>query len=69
MDARTGGGCEVNWASAADFFALGGSAFYVWGSFVVTAACIAGEVLFLHARRSDALRAVRAEKVRHETAA
>jgi len=47
---------------------MGGSAFYVWGSFVVTAACIAGEVLFLHARRSDALRAVRAEKVRHETA-
>ena len=69
MDARTGGGCEVNWASASDFFAMGGYAFYVWGSFVVTAACMAGEVLFLRARRSEALRIVRAEKVRHETAA
>ena len=59
----------MNWASAADFFAMGGYGFYVWGSFVVSAACIAGEVLFLRARRSDALRAVRAEKVRHETAA
>jgi len=59
----------VNWASASDFFAMGGYAFYVWGSFVVTAACMAGEVLFLRARRSEALRIVRAEKVRHETAA
>ena len=69
MDTRTGGGCEVNWASASDFFAMGGYAFYVWGSFVVTAACMAGEVLFLRARRSEALRIVRAEKVRNETAA
>ena len=59
----------MSWASAADFFAMGGYGFYVWGSFVVSAACIASEVLFLRARRSDALRAVRAEKVRHETAA
>jgi len=59
----------VNWASASDFFAMGGYAFYVWGSFVVTAACIAGEILFLRARRGEALRTVRAEKVRHEAAA
>ena len=48
---------------------MGGYGFYVWGSFLVTAACIAGEVVFLRARRSAALRTVRAEKVRHETAA
>jgi heme exporter protein D len=59
----------VNWASAADFLAMGGYGFYVWGSFLVTAACIAGEVLFLRARRNEALRVVRAEKVRHEAAA
>jgi len=59
----------VNWASTSDFFAMGGYGFYVWGSFLVTAACIAGEVVFLRARRSAALRTVRAEKVRHETAA
>ena len=59
----------MNWASTSDFFAMGGYGFYVWGSFLVTAACIAGEVVFLRARRSAALRTVRAEKVRHETAA
>ena len=59
----------MSWASAAEFFAMGGYAFYVWGSFLVAAACIAGEVLFLRARRSEALRIVRAEKVRNETAA
>lgn len=58
----------MNWASAADFFAMGGYGFYVWGSFVITLACIAGEILFLRARRSAALRMVRAEKVRNETA-
>ena len=69
MDASITGGRKVNWASASDFFAMGGYAFYVWGSFLVAAACIAGEVLFLRARRSEALRMVRAEKVRNETAA
>ena len=58
----------MNWASASDFFAMGGYGFYVWGSFLVTFACIAGEVLFLRARREEALRTVRAEKVRNETA-
>ena len=59
----------MSWASASDFFAMGGYGFYVWGSFLVTAACIASEVWFLRARRSEALRTVRAEKVRNETAA
>ncbi len=53
----------MNWSSAAEFFAMGGYAFYVWGSFLVTAVCIAGELLFLRARRRQALRRVRAEKV------
>ena len=59
----------MNWASAADFFAMGGYGFYVWGSYGVTAACIAGEILFLRARRQAALRQVRAEKARNETTA
>jgi heme exporter protein D len=59
----------VNWASAHDFFAMGGYALYVWGSFFVTVACLAGEVLLLRGRRSEALRQVRAEQVRDETAA
>ena len=48
---------------------MGGYGFYVWGSYLVTAACIAGEILFLRARRRQALQQVRAEKARNETAA
>ena len=28
----------MNWASAADFFAMGGYGVYVWGAYAVTAA-------------------------------
>jgi heme exporter protein D len=59
----------MNWGSAAEFFAMGGYAFYVWGSFLATAVCVTAELLLLRARRSEALRRVRAEKLRHETAA
>ena len=59
----------MNWASAAEFFAMGGYAFYVWGSFLATAVCVTTEVLFLRARRSEALRRVRSEKLRHEATA
>ena len=48
---------------------MGGYGFYVWGSYLVTAACIAGEILFLRARRREALQRVSAERVRNETAA
>jgi heme exporter protein D len=46
------------WASAADFFAMGGYGVYVWGSFGVTTACIALEIILLRARRRTALRAL-----------
>ena len=59
----------MNWGSAADFFAMGGYGFYVWGSYLVTAACIAGEVLFLRARHREALQRVKMEKVRNEASA
>ena len=59
----------MNWGSPAEFFAMGGYGFYVWGSFLVTAACVAGELLLLRARRQSALERVRAEKIRHEAAA
>ncbi|MBI2754718.1 MAG: heme exporter protein CcmD [Betaproteobacteria bacterium] len=59
----------MNWSGPAEFFAMGGYAFYVWGSFLVTAACLAVEMLLLRARRQSALQRVRAEKNRHEAAA
>ena len=30
----------MNWKSASEFFAMGGYATYVWGAYVVTAACM-----------------------------
>ncbi len=40
------------WDSWSDFFAMGGYALYVWGSIIVVAACMAGELLALRLRRN-----------------
>jgi heme exporter protein D len=53
------------WASAADFFVMGGYGVYVWGSFGITAACITLEIFLLRARRRAALRALGAGSHRH----
>jgi heme exporter protein D len=37
----------VSWNSPGEFFAMGGYAFYVWGSFGVAALCIAAELWWL----------------------
>ena len=41
----------MNWASWSDFFAMGGYALYVWGSYAVSAGLIAVEVILLRNRR------------------
>ncbi len=46
----------MHWGSAAEFFAMGGQALYVWGSYLVTAVLIAVEVAVL-VRRGRTLRA------------
>ena len=46
----------MHWGSAADFFAMGGHALYVWGSYLVTAVVIAAEASTL-VRRGRTLRA------------
>ena len=51
----------MNWNSPAEFFAMGGYALYVWGSFGVTALCLAIEPLLARKRRMDALQRVRRE--------
>ena len=38
------------WGSWSDFFAMGGYALYVWGSFVVVFGFMAGEVMLLKQR-------------------
>ncbi len=51
----------MHWNSVSEFFAMGGYAFYVWGSFGLTAVVVAGEVLLLRAQRKTVLRNLRNE--------
>ena len=45
----------MNWGSASEFFAMGGHALYVWGSFGACAALMIIEPILAKARRSKAL--------------
>lgn len=45
----------MNWNSPAEFFAMGGYALYVWGSFGVCAVAMTLEPLLLGRRRKHAL--------------
>ena len=49
------------WNSASDFFAMGGYGAYVWGAYVVTAACLAVEPVAVALRHRRARRAVARE--------
>jgi heme exporter protein D len=51
----------MNWGSPAEFFAMGGYAFYVWGSFGVTAAALAIEIFLLNKRRRETIGGLRRE--------
>jgi heme exporter protein D len=48
----------MNWGSAAEFFAMGGYAGFIWGSFGVTAACVVLELVVLSSRHRKALRSL-----------
>jgi heme exporter protein D len=50
----------MTWGSWAEFFAMGGHAPFVWGSFGVTALVVVAELLGIRARRR-ALRALAAQ--------
>jgi len=43
------------WASWSDFFAMGGYALYVWGSFGVTLMLLAAEIALLILRKRNAV--------------
>ena len=45
----------MNWHSFGEFVAMGGYGFYVWGSYLVTAAGLALEVAMLIVRRRRTL--------------
>ena len=41
----------MNWGSAGEFFAMGGYAFYVWGSYGITALFLVLEIVLLVLRK------------------
>lgn len=45
----------MNWAGWADFFAMGGYALYVWGSYAVTLGLMVMEIVLLALRRRSIL--------------
>ena len=45
----------MNWASWGDFFAMGGYALYVWGSYGVTLGLLVTEVILLIVRKRTIL--------------
>ena len=56
----------MQWGSVSEFFAMGGQALYVWGSYLVAAILIAVEVAVL-VRRSRPLRARAGRIAGHES--
>jgi heme exporter protein D len=53
----------MNWGSAADFWAMGGYGFYVWGSFGACALGFAAEVVLLKLRRRAVLQGLRRQGI------
>ena len=51
----------MNWGSASEFFAMGGHALYVWGSFGACAALMIIEPILARKRRSKALTELKRE--------
>ena len=51
----------MKWGSVAEFFAMGGYAFYVWGSFGACALMMGAEPILARLRRTNALDELRRE--------
>lgn len=49
----------MNWESPAEFFAMGGDGFFVWGSYAVCLLCMLAEPALAARRRRRALREAR----------
>ena len=49
----------MNWNSPAEFFAMGGYALYVWGSFGVSALAFLAEPFLIRKRHIDIVRTLR----------
>ncbi len=49
----------MNWGSWGEFSAMGGYAFYVWGSYLVTFGLVTAEIALLALRKRSALARLR----------
>ena len=49
----------MHWNNAAEFFAMGGYAVYVWGSFGACAVCMLAEPLLIRQKRRQVLQRLR----------
>jgi len=70
MAAITQGETEMNWKSWNDFFAMGGYALYVWGSYAATLGLVLAETALLVLRRRNILKhlgLIPAQRRHHET--
>ena len=49
----------MNWSSLENFLAMGGYAFYVWGSYLVAFGLVSAEIVLLALRKRSALARLR----------
>ncbi|TMH81702.1 MAG: heme exporter protein CcmD [Betaproteobacteria bacterium] len=49
----------MNWGSLDNFLAMGGYAFYVWGSYLVAFGLVSAEIVLLALRKRSALARLR----------
>jgi heme exporter protein D len=49
----------MNWGSLDTFLAMGGHGFYVWGSYVVTFALVAIEVVWVRRTRGEVVQQIK----------
>ena len=57
----------MQWNSISEFFAMGGYAFYVWGSFGITALVMVIEMGLIRARRRELIDQLRTEQASKRT--
>jgi len=57
----------MQWNSVSEFFAMGGYALYVWGSFGLTAVVMAVETLQIHRQRAELMEHLRNEQLSERT--
>jgi heme exporter protein D len=57
----------MQWNSVSEFFAMGGYAFYVWGSFGITALVMVVEMGLIRARRRELIEQIRTELASQRT--